>query len=121
MRSRQLQGVRSKRAVIVPGKLDALHLGHQALVRQASKLGDRVFVLTFPGMAEVLGWEPRRPICSSKCRLAVFEEWSAAFGASVVGHEIPFAGVRRLPPSDFILKLAEDFDSPAVSHHHVAF
>lgn len=40
------------------GKFDALHIGHRELAVQASKVGTP-FLLSFVGMAEVLGWEPR--------------------------------------------------------------
>ena len=40
------------------GKFDALHIGHRELAIQAAKVGPP-FLLSFVGMAEVLGWEPR--------------------------------------------------------------
>lgn len=40
------------------GKFDALHIGHRELAIQASRVG-APFLLSFVGMAEVLGWEPR--------------------------------------------------------------
>lgn len=40
------------------GKFEALHIGHRELAIQASKAG-APFLLSFVGMAEVLGWEPR--------------------------------------------------------------
>lgn len=40
------------------GKFDALHIGHRELAIQASKAGVP-FLLSFVGIAEVLGWEPR--------------------------------------------------------------
>lgn len=44
--------------VVALGKFDALHLGHRALAERASELGTP-FLLSFSGMAEVLGWEAR--------------------------------------------------------------
>ena len=40
------------------GKFDALHIGHRELAIQASRAGPP-FLLSFVGMAKVLGWEPR--------------------------------------------------------------
>lgn len=44
--------------VVALGKFDALHLGHRELAIQASRAGPP-FLLSFAGMAEVLGWEQR--------------------------------------------------------------
>lgn len=44
--------------IVALGKFDALHIGHRELAIQASKVGVP-FLLSFIGMAEVLGWEPR--------------------------------------------------------------
>jgi len=47
-----------KGGIVALGKFDALHIGHRELAVQASKVGTP-FLLSFVGMAEVLGWEPR--------------------------------------------------------------
>lgn len=44
--------------IVALGKFDALHLGHRELAIQASKVGIP-FLLSFVGIAEVLGWETR--------------------------------------------------------------
>lgn len=44
--------------IVALGKFDALHVGHRELAIQAAKVGVP-FLLSFVGMAEVLGWEPR--------------------------------------------------------------
>ncbi|RVX16167.1 FAD synthetase 1, chloroplastic [Vitis vinifera] len=44
--------------IVALGKFDALHIGHRELAIQASRVG-APFLLSFVGMAEVLGWEPR--------------------------------------------------------------
>ena len=44
--------------IVALGKFDALHIGHRELAIQASKVGVP-YLLSFVGMAEVLGWEPR--------------------------------------------------------------
>ena len=45
-------------AVVALGKFDALHVGHRMLAQQASLMGTP-WMLSFAGMAEVLGWEAR--------------------------------------------------------------
>lgn len=50
--------------IVALGKFDALHIGHRELAIQAAKVG-RPFLLSFVGMAEVLGWEPRYGYCTS--------------------------------------------------------
>jgi FAD synthase len=44
--------------IVALGKFDALHIGHRELAIQASKVG-APSLLSFVGMAEILGWEPR--------------------------------------------------------------
>lgn len=44
--------------IVALGKFDALHIGHRELAIQVSKSGIP-YLLSFVGMAEVFGWEPR--------------------------------------------------------------
>lgn len=44
--------------IVALGKFDALHIGHRELAIQAAKVGPP-FLLSFVGMAEILGWELR--------------------------------------------------------------
>ena len=44
--------------IVALGKFDALHIGHRELAMHASKAGTP-FLLSFVGMAEVLGWTYR--------------------------------------------------------------
>ncbi|XP_073141091.1 FAD synthetase 2, chloroplastic-like isoform X2 [Henckelia pumila] len=44
--------------IVALGKFDALHIGHRELAIQAAEIGVP-FLLSFVGMAEILGWEPR--------------------------------------------------------------
>lgn len=44
------------------GKFDAMHTGHRSLVQRATSLGGPTFLLSFWGMAGVLGWEDRLPV-----------------------------------------------------------
>ncbi|KAL1321133.1 hypothetical protein AAHE18_14G106600 [Arachis hypogaea] len=46
--------------IVVLGKFDALHIGHRELAIQASRgRASPPFLLSFVGMAKVLGWKPR--------------------------------------------------------------
>nr|GMD88059.1 FAD synthetase 2, chloroplastic-like [Ipomoea batatas] len=62
--------------IVALGKFEALHIGHRELAIQAAKIGVP-FLLSFVGMAEVLGWELREgeqrsgpPSCTQYgCRL----------------------------------------------------
>lgn len=110
-----LKGQRKTKVVVVPGKFDALHLGHRELAKSAASLGDPVLVLTFPGMAETLGWEPRKMVVPSKQRVEVFRSWSAEFGVEVRPVEVPFPSVRKLQPDEFVTKMMEDLHAHAVS------
>lgn len=57
------------------GKFDALHLGHRELAIQASKAGTP-FLLSFVGMAEVLGWEYRLVVTSEGLSFSIFKKLS---------------------------------------------
>mmetsp|Transcript_13940 Transcript_13940/g.56119 ORF Transcript_13940/g.56119 Transcript_13940/m.56119 type:complete len:368 (-) Transcript_13940:909-2012(-) len=106
--------VQFSESVLVPGKFDALHLGHRELVRHASALGSTVLVMTFPGMAEVLGWEPRKPTCSSKQREEIFNAWSEELSTNIYAVEIPFSKIRSLKPKEFIEFVVDDFNTSAI-------
>lgn len=45
-------------SVVALGKFEGLHVGHRALAERAAEMGTP-FLLSFSGMAEVLGWEPQ--------------------------------------------------------------
>ncbi|KAF4388263.1 hypothetical protein F8388_021093 [Cannabis sativa] len=94
--------------VVALGKFDALHIGHRELAIQASKVGTP-FLLSFVGMAEVLGWESRPPIVAKCDRKRVFSSWSPYCGnVAPREFEIEFSSVRCLSPQEFIEKLAKD-------------
>lgn len=92
--------------IVALGKFDALHIGHRELVIQASKVG-APFLLSFVGMAEVLGWAPRAPIVAKCDRHRVLSSW-APFCGNVPPKEflIDFASVRHLTPRQFVEKLS---------------
>jgi FAD synthase len=111
-----------QRRIIVPGKFDALHIGHRELVLRAASYGKPV-ILTFSGMAEVLGRRAQLPIVARTHMEHIIRNWFAfpgrdadrpllnsplkpivqdadAFEVVVV----PFAEIRHLSPEDFIVQ-----------------
>ncbi|XP_073006157.1 FAD synthetase, chloroplastic-like isoform X2 [Typha latifolia] len=65
--------------IVALGKFDALHIGHRQLAIQASKAGTP-FLLSFVGIAEVLGWESRPPIVAASDRKRVLSSWAPYCG-----------------------------------------
>ncbi|KAL2226360.1 UNVERIFIED_CONTAM: FAD synthetase 1, chloroplastic, partial [Sesamum indicum] len=94
--------------VVALGKFDALHIGHRELVIQAAKIGVP-FLLSFVGMAEILGWEPRAPIVPKCDRKRILSLWAPLCG-NVVPKEfhVEFSKVRHLTPKQFVEKLSEE-------------
>lgn len=69
------------RVVVALGKFDALHLGHKALAtRAALQLGGIPCLLSFSGMAEVLGWPARMPLVAHCDRDRVLRSWKSSCG-----------------------------------------
>ncbi|KAI3419958.1 FAD synthase [Psidium guajava] len=94
--------------IVALGKFDALHIGHRELAIQASKVGTP-FLLSFVGMAEVLGWEPRIPIVAKSDRQRVLSSWASYCGNVIpVEFQIEFATVRYLSPEQFVKKLSKE-------------
>lgn len=92
--------------IVALGKFDALHIGHRELAIQASKVGFP-FLLSFVGMAEVLGWEPRPPIVAKRDRKRVLASWGKYCGnLTPKEFHIEFSNVRYLPPRQFVEKLS---------------
>jgi hypothetical protein len=56
--------------VVALGKFDALHVGHRALAERAAEIGIP-FLLSFSGMAQVLGWEPRYDLFLSSLSVSI--------------------------------------------------
>ncbi|KAM5566369.1 FAD synthetase 2, chloroplastic [Rosa sericea] len=95
--------------IVALGKFDALHIGHRELAIQASKVGPP-FLLSFVGLAEVLGWEPRAPIVAKCDRKRVLSTWAPYCGNMVPAEfEIQFSSVRQLTPREFVEKLLKEF------------
>ncbi|PHT54113.1 FAD synthetase 2, chloroplastic [Capsicum baccatum] len=94
--------------IVALGKFDALHIGHRELAIQAAKRGIP-FLLSFVGMAEVLGWEPRVPIVAACDRKRILSSW-APYCGNVIPRElqIDFSKVRNLTPRQFVEKLSKE-------------
>lgn len=60
--------------VVALGKFDALHVGHRALAERAAELG-APFLVSFAGMAQVLGWEVRYGVALSSQLWSSFSYW----------------------------------------------
>lgn len=94
--------------VVALGKFDALHIGHRELAIQASKAGTP-FLLSFVGMAEVFGWEPRAPVVAKCDRKRVLSSWAPYCGSvSPSEFHVEFSSVRHLSPREFVEKLAKE-------------
>ncbi|KAK3265814.1 hypothetical protein CYMTET_25532, partial [Cymbomonas tetramitiformis] len=88
--------------IVALGKFDALHIGHRSLAQQASTLGTP-YLISFSGMAEVLGWEERLPVVAPAQRTEVLTGWSALCrNIPVREHVLPFRDIRTLSPEDFV-------------------
>ncbi|XP_062163634.1 FAD synthetase 2, chloroplastic-like [Alnus glutinosa] len=92
--------------IVALGKFDALHVGHRELAIKAAKVG-RPFLLSFVGMAEVLGWEPRAPIVAKCDRKRVLSSWAPyCSDMAPAEFQIEFSSVRHLTPRQFVEKLS---------------
>lgn len=117
--------------VVVPGKFDAFHAGHLALVRAAAATargvsgvgsgdddgggrggGDggggaaaaaiAITLVTFSGMAAALRWPPRATVVAPADIPPILRDWGRAVGAPVSLRILPFEAVRELSPADFL-------------------
>ncbi|XVE66405.1 hypothetical protein DITRI_Ditri08aG0077700 [Diplodiscus trichospermus] len=94
--------------IVALGKFDALHIGHRELAIQASKVG-APYLLSFVGMAEVLGWEPRPPIVAQCDRKRVLSSWAPYCGnVTPKEFQVQFMSVRHFSPRQFVEKLAKE-------------
>jgi FAD synthase len=94
--------------IVALGKFDALHIGHRELAIQAARIGTP-YLLSFVGLAEVLGWKPRAPIVAKCDRKRVLSSWASYCGnIAPVEFEIEFASVRHLNPQQFVEKLSRE-------------
>ncbi|XWS39612.1 hypothetical protein CRYUN_Cryun18bG0069700 [Craigia yunnanensis] len=74
--------------IVALGKFDALHICHRELAIQASKVGTP-YLLSFVGMAEVLGWQPSGNVAPKE-------------------FQVQFMSVRHLTQCQFVEKLAKE-------------
>lgn len=76
---------------------------------RAAALGSAPWLLSFSGMAEVLGWPSRSPLVAECDRARVLASWARACGGRAPRQRlVPFSAVRELAPADFVRVLAED-------------
>ena len=95
------------KTVVALGKFDAMHRGHRELARAASKMG-APHLVSFGGMAEVLGWAPKLAVVAESDRARVLATWAEACGGATPGEVVvPFADVRRMPPEAFVAFLKD--------------
>lgn len=95
--------------MVAIGKFDALHKGHRSLAVKAAEMGGHPWLLSFTGMAEVLGWPKRLPLVADCDRERVLQTWaSACHGMTPLEHKLPFTAVRKLSPEEFVRLLAQD-------------
>jgi len=84
------------------GKFDALHLGHRALAEHGLCAAAAVSLLSFTGMAEILGWEPRQPLVAGADRERVLTTWQEELGGTIRERSLPFALIRELTGESFL-------------------
>ena len=90
------------------GKFDGMHQGHRLLAQQAASSGASPYLLSFSGMAEVLGWPARLPLVAASDRSRVLASWMPyCCGSTPRQRYIPFAMVRNLSPEAFVQTLVE--------------
>lgn len=78
-----------------------------SLAAEAAKMGGHPWLLSFSGMAEVLGWSERAPLVAESDRPRVLASWAPYCGGIVPCQRfIPFAAVRQLSPEEFVQVLA---------------
>ncbi|DBA67148.1 TPA: hypothetical protein ACH3X2_001470 [Trebouxia sp. C0005] len=88
------------------GKFDGMHQGHRLLAQQAASSGASPYLLSFSGMAEVLGWPARLPLVAASDRSRVLASWTSyCCGSTPRQRYIPFAMVRNLSPEAFVQTL----------------
>ena len=80
---------------------------HRMLAQRAAELGGQPWLVSFSGMADVLGWPKRPPLVADDDRGEVLASWAEHCRGLVPRQRfIPFADVRSLSPEDFVGVLA---------------
>ena len=97
------------------GKFDGMHQGHRLLAERAAASGAYPHLLSFSGMAEVLGWPARLPLVAPDDRARVLSTWTPfCHGRTPRQRFIPFSMVRNLSPEAFVKVLARDLQVSGV-------
>ncbi len=96
------------------GKFDALHLGHRALARAACAQAGQASLISFSGMAAVLGWPERLPLVAAAQRVRILAGWSQELQARVIETLLDFREVRELQAGEFLNLLRERFGTRTV-------
>lgn len=97
------------------GKFDGMHQGHRLLAERAAASGAHPYLLSFSGMAEVLGWPARLPLVAPNDRARVLASWTTScHGRTPQQRYIPFSMVRSLSPEAFVKVLAQDLQVSGV-------
>jgi FAD synthetase len=95
--------------IVALGKFDALHLGHRSLATAAAGLGGAPWLVSFAGMAEVLGWPSRLPLVAPCDRRRIMRSWAMVCNGRIPTEcAIPFHEVRIMPPESFVALLAHE-------------
>lgn len=98
-----------KPVCVALGKFDGMHQGHRLLAQQAASSGASPYLLSFSGMAEVLGWPARLPLVAAQDRAHVLDSWTPfCKGNTPRQRYIPFTMVRNLSPEAFVQTLVQD-------------
>lgn len=99
--------------IFVPGKFDALHIGHLSLARVAATLGTPT-LLSFSNMAAFLNWPPRPPVVAEVDRSRILRAWGSKLGTRVVYKQLAFADVKDLSPEGFVELLYSEMGAAGV-------
>jgi hypothetical protein len=101
--------------VVALGKFDAMHKGHRQLAVTATQAGGHPYLISFSGMAEVLGWPAREPVVAQPDRARVLQSWAPHCRGLVPRQRyLPFDNVRAMSPEDFVRYLARDLRAVGV-------
>lgn len=86
------------------------------LASRAAELGGQPWLVSFSGMADVLGWPKRPPLVADADRVNVLASWAPQCnGTAPCQRFFPFAEVRNLSPEAFVHVLAHDLKVRASS------
>ena len=92
-------------ASVALGKFDALHKGHQALAETAARGPCQpAFLLSFGGMAEVLGWKARLPLVAAVDRGRILKDWARRWNQECDGEALD-------PPAELVIPFAQVWES----------